>query len=162
MNWRRRAAAGLAPPSLAGITARLPAYPGSWLFARMLNATLAPQIPPDVRAALEARPLRLRITDFSVAFDVCWRRKGFVPLRPAGRPDLVVAASLNDLWLMARRLEDPDSLFFSRRLLLEGDTELGLIFKNCLDAFDLGAFDIFLQRLALFRPQPGHSHKDTP
>ncbi|MGZ8287764.1 MAG: ubiquinone anaerobic biosynthesis accessory factor UbiT [Telluria sp.] len=162
MNWRRHAAPRLPPQSLAGITARLPAYPGSWLFARMLNATLAAQLPADVRAALEARPVRLRISNLSIAFDVCWRGRGFVPLRPASQPHLAIAASLNDLWLMARRLEDPDSLFFSRRLLLEGDTELGLIFKNCLDAFDLGAFDLFLQRIALLRPQPAPTHKDTP
>lgn len=162
MNWRQRKAPGLAPLSVAGVTSRLPAYPGSWLFARTLNATLAPQLPPDVRAAFEARPLRLRISDLGIAFDISWRGKGFVALRPAAQPDLTVAASLNDLWLMARRLEDPDSLFFSRRLLLEGDTELGLIFKNCLDACDFGAFDLFLQRVAFFRPRPAPTHKDTP
>ena len=162
MNWLHRTAPGLPPLSVAGVTSRLPAYPGSWLFARMLNATLARQLPADVQAALEARPLRLRIIHLGIAFDVAWRGKGFVALRPLAQPDLAVAASLNDLWLMARRLEDPDSLFFSRRLLLEGDTELGLIFKNCLDAFDLGAFDLFLQRVALFRPQSAPSHKDIP
>lgn len=162
MNWRQRTASGLPPLSLAGFTARLPAYPGSWLFARMLNATLARQLPADVRAALEARPLRLRIINLGIAFDVCWRGKSFVALHPVAQPDLTVAASLNDLWLMARRQEDPDSLFFSRRLLLEGDTELGLIFKNCLDAFDLGAFDLFLQRVAHLRPRPASTHKDTP
>ena len=162
MNWRRRPAPGFAPRSFAELTARLPAYPGSWLFARMLNATLARQLPADVRAALEARPLRLRISNLGIDFDVCWRGKAFAALRPGGQPHLSVAASLNDLWLMARRQEDPDSLFFSRRLLLEGDTELGLIFKNCLDAFDLGAFDLFLQRLALLRPQSASTYKDTP
>ena len=162
MNWLRRNTQGFTPLSLAGVTARLPPYPGSWLFARMLNATLARQLPADVQAALEARPLRLRITNLGITFDVSWRGKSFAPRRPGGQADLTVAASLNDLWLMARRLEDPDSLFFSRRLLLEGDTELGLIFKNCLDAFDLGAFDLFLQRLALLRPQSVPSQKDTP
>ena len=32
--------------------------------------------------------------------------------------------------------EDPDTLFFSRRLVSEGDIELGLIVKNLLDAID--------------------------
>lgn len=160
MSWRQRR--GPSPLSVAAVTARLPAYPGSWLFARMLNATLAPQLPPDVRRALEARSLRLGISNLGIAFDVSWRGKGFVPLRPGAQPDLAVGASLADLWLMARRQEDPDSLFFSRRLLLEGDTELGLIFKNCLDAFDLGAFEPFLQRLSLLRPQSAPPHKDTP
>jgi predicted lipid carrier protein YhbT len=39
--------------------------------------------------------------------------------------------------LLARRQEDPDTLFFSRRLSMEGDTELGLLVKNTLDAIEL-------------------------
>ena len=34
----------------------------------------------------------------------------------------------------ALRREDPDTLFFTRRLVLEGDTALGLEIKNALDA----------------------------
>jgi predicted lipid carrier protein YhbT len=34
------------------------------------------------------------------------------------------------------RQEDPDTLFFQRRLTIEGDTELGLEVKNILDALD--------------------------
>lgn len=160
MSWRQRHPAPL--PSLAGITARLPAYPGSWLFARMLNATLGSQLLPDVRAALEGRRLQLRITNLGVAFDVSWRGNGFAALVPQPAPDLAIAASLHDFWLLARREEDPDSLFFSRRLTLEGDTELGLMFKNSMDAFDLGAFDLFLRRIAMLRPRPRPSGKETP
>ncbi|MGB5009839.1 MAG: SCP2 sterol-binding domain-containing protein [Candidatus Dechloromonas phosphoritropha] len=35
--------------------------------------------------------------------------------------------------LLARQ-EDPDTLFFNRELEINGDTELGLIVKNMLDA----------------------------
>jgi O2-independent ubiquinone biosynthesis accessory factor UbiT len=38
--------------------------------------------------------------------------------------------------VMAGRLEDPDTLFFQRRLVIEGDTELGLGVKNFLDGLD--------------------------
>jgi predicted lipid carrier protein YhbT len=43
---------------------------------------------------------------------------------------------------MARREEDPDTLFFSRRLIMEGDTELGLVVKNTLDALELPVLDL--------------------
>ncbi len=43
-------------------------------------------------------------------------------------------ATLRDYAALALRREDPDSLFFTRRLVLEGDTELGLALKNALDA----------------------------
>lgn len=149
MSWRQRRP--VAPP-VGSIVARLPAWPGSWLFARMLNATLAPQLAADTRAGLEGKLLRLRVSDLGLAFDVSWRGRGFAPVAPGALPDLAIAASLHDLWLLARREEDPDSLFFRRRLTLEGDTELGLLFKNALDAFDLGAFDLFLRRVTPFRP----------
>lgn len=56
-------------------------------------------------------------------------------LRPAlGKADVTVRASLRDYVRLALRREDPDTLFFTRRLVLEGDTELGLALKNALDA----------------------------
>ena len=60
---------------------------------------------------------------------------GSLGLRPAfGRPDVTVRASLSDYLALALRRADPDTLFFSRRLVLEGDTALGLAIKNALDA----------------------------
>jgi len=37
---------------------------------------------------------------------------------------------------MMLREEDPDTLFFKRKLQIEGDTELGLITKNLLDSVE--------------------------
>ncbi|WP_426212134.1 ubiquinone anaerobic biosynthesis accessory factor UbiT [Massilia sp. TWP1-3-3] len=152
MTWRQRPLPLLPPllPPLGSVLSRLPAYPGSWLFARMLNASLAPQLAADTKAGLEGKLLRLRVSNLGIAFDVSWRKTGFAPSAPQATPDLAIAASLHDLWLLARREEDPDSLFFRRRLVLEGDTELGLLFKNAIDAFELGALDLFLRRLAPF------------
>ena len=56
--------------------------------------------------------------------------------------DLTIAASAHDFLLLAKRREDPDTLFFCRRLLMEGDTELGLLIKNALDAIDFPVFDL--------------------
>ena len=64
-----------------------------------------------------------------------------------GEADLTISASAYDFVLLARRQEDPDSLFFSRRLAMEGDTELGLLVKNTIDAIELPVFSI-----AQFKP----------
>ncbi len=45
----------------------------------------------------------------------------------------LVRGSATDLLLLASRLEDADTLFFQRRLVLTGDTELGLTVRNLLD-----------------------------
>ncbi|WP_380179886.1 SCP2 domain-containing protein [Kalamiella sp. sgz302252] len=51
--------------------------------------------------------------------------------------DVWFRGDANDLLLIAARRRDPDTLFFQRRLLIEGDTELGLEVKNLMDAIEL-------------------------
>lgn len=53
-----------------------------------------------------------------------------------GPADATVRGSATDLLLLASRLEDADTLFFQRRLVLTGDTELGLTARNLLDRLD--------------------------
>jgi predicted lipid carrier protein YhbT len=50
--------------------------------------------------------------------------------------DVTFTATAEDFARLSLRLEDPDTLFFNRRLLIEGDTDLGLTLKNLLDAVD--------------------------
>lgn len=42
--------------------------------------------------------------------------------------------------LLASRKEDSDTLFFQRRLKMQGDTDLGLYVKNLLDGMDMDSF----------------------
>lgn len=63
-----------------------------------------------------------------------------------------IAGRLDDLVALARRDEDPDTLFFQRRLMLEGDTATGLLLKNLLDALD---FDVDAHCSAVLGPQAG-------
>ena len=50
--------------------------------------------------------------------------------------DVRIRGAFADFWCMATRAEDPDTLFFQRRLAIEGDTETGLALKNLLDALE--------------------------
>jgi len=56
--------------------------------------------------------------------------------------DMTLGASALDFVLLAQRQQDPDTLFFERRLTMEGDTELGLVVKNTLDALELPMLDL--------------------
>lgn len=130
------------PPHVGRLLARLPAAPGAWLFATGLNAALASQLPGDVAQALCGRHLRLRVRDAHIAFDFTWAGQAFAPRgRRTEAADLTIAANAADLLALARREQDPDTLFFSRRLVMEGDTELGLMVKNALDAMALPVLD---------------------
>jgi len=47
--------------------------------------------------------------------------------------------------MIATRRQDPDTLFFQRRLIVEGDTELGLYVKNLMDSIEIEAMPRFLR-----------------
>jgi predicted lipid carrier protein YhbT len=127
------------PAAIGKALSLLPAYPGSLLFALAADLVLRKSIPDDTLRMLERKRLAIRVTDAGVAFGLRFERGRFAALRPAETPDVTISASLHDFLLLAARKEDPDTLFFSRRLLIEGDTELGLLVKNALDALDLPA-----------------------
>lgn len=120
------------PRTLAAVVARLPQWPPSAALAAGLNILLLPLLAPDARAALRGRVVAIQVADGGLDCRVRLASLGFVPAR--GRPDVAIRASAYDYLRLARRDEDPDTLFFARRLVVEGDTELGLALKNALDA----------------------------
>lgn len=130
------------PAAVAGVLARLPAFPGAVMLAAALNLVLASRLPADVGQLLRDRKFRIHVRDARLAFDFTWTGQRFAPLARQARPDLTISASGPDFVRIARREEDPDTLFFARRLVMEGDTELGLVVKNTLDALELPAFDL--------------------
>lgn len=127
----------LLPKPIGQLLSKLPVYPGSLLFVTGLNFGLSENLALDVTQMLLGKKLRLRVTDAQIGFDFEWRNGRFVACQNAGDADLTISASAYDFVLLARRQEDPDTLFFSRRLSMEGDTELGLLVKNTIDAIEL-------------------------
>lgn len=83
-------------------------------------------------APLRGKVLRLEIAGLGFGPQLTLDAIG---LRPAlGRPDVTIRASLADFAALALRREDADTLFFTRRLVMEGDTALGLELRNALEA----------------------------
>ena len=130
------------PKPVGNLLGRLPPRPGSMLFVTGLNVALAKQLTPDVTEMLVGKKLRLCVTDAQWAFDFEWKHGRFMACKNTGAADLTISASAYDFVLLARRQEDPDTLFFSRRLAMEGDTELGLLVKNTIDAIELPVFNM--------------------
>lgn len=85
---------------------------------------------------LEGRWLGIEVSDL----ELCWSvtlQQGKLQVAERAEADVWFRGNANDLVLIAARRQDPDTLFFQRRLLIEGDTELGLEVKNLMDAIDL-------------------------
>ena len=125
------------PKPLGSLLALLPQYPNSFLFAHGLNFILKPMLSADTMQQLQGKSYCISVTDAGMKYYFTVTSKGFVASHYTSAPDLTISASTFDFLMLATRHEDPDTLFFSRRLIVEGDTELGLLVKNSLDALDL-------------------------
>ncbi|WP_371374328.1 SCP2 domain-containing protein [Thalassotalea aquiviva] len=88
---------------------------------------------------LEHRWVKISIFDLNLHWLLSFnhRQLEMAPADGTIQPEVVFRATGDDLLLIAGRKEDPDSMFFQRRLLIEGDTELGLELKNLIDAVEL-------------------------
>ncbi|WP_281558958.1 SCP2 sterol-binding domain-containing protein [Thalassomonas sp. RHCl1] len=97
---------------------------------------------------LQDKWLRISITDLNIHWWLSYDQDKLI-MAPAKtfskkatpalqqKEDVSFSGSGDDLLLIAGRKQDPDTLFFQRRLKIEGDTELGLELKNLIDAIDL-------------------------
>lgn len=105
------------------------------VLARVFNHLLRGQSIVARLPALDGKTIRLDIADAACRIDFTIHAGR---LLPAGnhRPDVVIRGRAEDFWRLATRAEDPDTLFFQRRLGIEGDTATGLHVKNLLDALD--------------------------
>jgi len=102
-----------------------------------LNRILAPEIEDEELDFLEGKVMQVSITDGRLAFRITMKN-GKLQAAKKGHPvDLSIEGSIYDYLLLATRKEDPDTLFFNRRLRLGGSTELGLYVKNFLDSLEL-------------------------
>lgn len=126
------------PAPLLRLQRALPQLPPSLLLASVLNIALGEARATTLPPALLGRQARFLISD--AGLDLCLEltAQGFAPaVLPRASPDATITASRRDFLALALREEDSDTLFFTRRLLIEGDTEVGLLVRNLLDSVEL-------------------------
>lgn len=115
----------------------LPQAPPAHALALALNAGLLFGL--VARSALEplaGRTVSLEASDLGVRVRVGFDGDSFAAVTGDAAADVTVRSTVPAFLALALRREDPDTLFFTRRLLITGDTELGLVVKNLLDAID--------------------------
>lgn len=136
------------PAIIGEIGRKLPQWPHTLTLVAGLNAALKLKLLPESELeALEDKLFRVRVLDTGGEASYTYRDGLFRPVfSPAGEPDLAFSANLSAFLQLLARQEDPDTLFFNRELEITGDTELGLIVKNMLDAVEWPS----LRKLPLF------------
>jgi len=110
-----------------------------------LNRCLAEPIKDGEFDVLRGRWLCLRIPDLGLTWYLTRSLYG-LQIAETAKADVTIRGNWREFLLLASRQEDPDTLFFRRRLVIEGDTELGLTLKNLIDSLDPEVLPVWLWR----------------
>ena len=126
------------PGFVAALGQKLPQWPHGLALVAGLNAALKMKLLPESGlTALADKLFRVQVLDTGGTAHFTYRGGLFRPVFRAERdPDLAFAAHLSAYLQLLARQEDADTLFFNRELEITGDTELGLMVKNMLDAVE--------------------------
>lgn len=117
---------GLVPPQL-----------NSAVLAQILNRVFKPELAEGELDFLDDRVMLIRVDDARLSYRLTLRDGRLEAAQAGTAADLSIEGNAYEFLLLATRREDPDTLFFNRRLRLGGDTELGLYAKNLLDSLEL-------------------------
>lgn len=125
------------------------------LVARVLEAALCHVLAAPIRSGsldlLLGRRIGIEVSDLGLRWVVRINQQSRLQICPQGESaEATVKGNATDLLLLASRREDADTLFFQRRLLVTGDTELGLTARNLLDQLPWDDVPLGL-RIALHR-----------
>jgi len=112
----------------------LQAVPSRWQ-ARLLEVAMSRVLGVATRDGsldfMRGRRIAIEVGDLRLRWVLEMREDGLRVVD--GEPEASVRGSATDLLLLAGRLEDADTLFFQRALVMTGDTELGLTARNLLE-----------------------------
>lgn len=114
----------------------------------ILNSVFSEAIDDGDFDFLQDKWLRIAITDLGLNWWLSFADKQLIMADPKLQvsENVCFSATGDDLLLIAGRKQDPDTLFFQRRLKIEGDTELGLEVKNLIDAIEIDQLPSYIHR----------------
>lgn len=119
---------------LRALVRRLPTQPPSLVVARVLDRQLLPRLDASQRALLAGRCVEVEVVEPGLRVRLRLGARGFEVAGAQEAAVVVIRARALALWRLLCGEDDADRLFFDRALVIEGDTEFGLVLKNTLDA----------------------------
>ncbi len=106
------------------------------VLALVLNEAFRQPLRHGEMGFLKGARVRIKVTDLSIDWLIRVDADRFTPISREGKDDVSISGDSLAFLLLATRQADPDTLFFQRRIRVEGDTELGLGVKNTMDSMD--------------------------
>ncbi len=120
----------------------LPSFVHNKVLVTTLNRMFTKELKEGELDFLQKKIILISIEDAGIEYLFTLDKNKLVAADKSCSPDLVLQGTVYNYLLLASRQEDTDTLFFSRRLHMQGDTELGLYVKNFLDGMDMDSHKI--------------------
>lgn len=127
---------GTLPARLATPVVKTPFALQRPLLVRLLSRLFAEPLERGEFDFLQGRWLEVACEDPAFHWYFTCTPERQVVIRQFAPADVAIRGSFRGLLELAAQRTDPDTLFFRRELVVEGDTELGLEVKNLLDRVD--------------------------
>ena len=134
--------------TVIGIPGRLIPYPfQKQVLSLVLNQAFRDPLHHGELDFLDGAKVRIKVTDLNFDWLISVGKDSFMPIERELEDDVCISGEGPDFILLATRQADPDTLFFQRRIRIEGDTELGLGVKNTMDSMDWDDLPVPLRKL---------------
>ncbi len=125
------------PTLLAKTLSRTPFRLQSLLLRNIFTNAFNAALPKGELDFLQDKYLEINITDINARWYFTYSTTGNIEIVEHAIPNVCIQGKLNSFILLTAQKEDPDTLFFQRQLVIEGDTDLGLQIKNLLDSIEV-------------------------
>jgi len=133
---------------IIGIPGRLLPYSAQMpVLSIVLNQAFREPLQHGELDFLEGAKVRIKVTDLCIDWLISVGKDKFTPVARELKDDVCISGLSPDFILLATRQADPDTLFFQRRIRIEGDTEFGLGVKNIMDSMDWEDLPLPLRKL---------------
>lgn len=132
----------LFPAPLALPLKVLPTFVHNKVLVTTLNKIFEQELKQGELDFLQGKVIQISIEDAGFEYRFTLNNNKLAAANKNHSPDLILQGTVYNYLLLASRQEDTDTLFFSRRLHMQGDTELGLYVKNFLDGMDMDSHKV--------------------
>ncbi|MES9971954.1 MAG: SCP2 sterol-binding domain-containing protein [Candidatus Thiodiazotropha sp.] len=124
------------PKPLALPLRLIPKKAHGMILSSILNRVFRNELEEGELDFLEGRIVGIKVSDLGLGYNLTLKN-GAISEAGSRKTDLCITGSVYDYLLLISGKEDPDTLFFQRHLIMDGDTGLGVHLKNVLSAIEM-------------------------
>jgi O2-independent ubiquinone biosynthesis accessory factor UbiT len=106
------------------------------ILSALLNQVLRDERREGELDFLEGRVVQIKVSDAGLSYSLTMKQ-GAIAEAGVQVAELTITGTVYDYLLLISGREDPDTLFFQRHLVMDGDTGLGVHLKNMLAAIEM-------------------------